>query len=256
MTTASVDLTGKVALVTGAASGIGYCSALAFADAGARVAVADQAASGGEETVAAIVEAGGEAFFISVDIRRAEEVEKNVDEVVARFGRIDCAHNNAGVLGTPFIKTADTDEQEWDHIFDVNAKGVWLSMKYEIPHMLGLGGGAIVNTASVAGLRGSAAFPIYAASKHAVVGLTKSAAVQYAKLGVRINAVCPGVIETPMVDVGFGADGTREKIVSAHPIGRLGQPEEIAAAAVWLCSDASGFVAGHTLTVDGGMTAG
>ncbi|MEM7252183.1 MAG: SDR family oxidoreductase [Pseudomonadota bacterium] len=251
------DLNGKIALVTGGASGIGRETALAFARAGARVAVADFQTDGGESTVGAIRDAGGDAHFFSVDVRRDESVSALVANVIETFGGLDCAHNNAGVLGQPFSKTADVDEAEWDQIFDVNAKGVWLSMKYELKHMLGAGGGAIVNTASVAGLVGSRAFPLYCASKHAVVGLTKSAAVQYAKAGVRINAVCPGVIDTPMAQVGFGNDdGVSEQLAASHPLGRMGQPLDIADAVVWLCSGESAFITGHMLAVDGGMTAG
>jgi NAD(P)-dependent dehydrogenase (short-subunit alcohol dehydrogenase family) len=179
-----------------------------------------------------------------------------VAKAVAAYGRLDCAHNNAGILGTPFSSITDCTEEEWDRIMSVNLKGIWLCLKYEIPHMVQQGGGVIVNTASTAGLVGSAAFPIYDTSKHGVVGLTKSAALQYAKAGIRINAVCPGTIRTPMAEQGIRANPQFEEAsIARHPLGRLGTPEEIAAAVVWLCSDAASFVTGHTLTVDGGLLA-
>lgn len=247
---------GKVALVTGGGSGIGRAAALTFAREGARVVVVDVAATGGTETVRMIQNAGGDATFVKTDVTRATEVEAMLARTIAVYGRLDCAHNNAGIMGTPFVRLTECTEAEWDQLMGVNLKGVWLCMKAEIPQMLRQGGGAIVNTASTAGLVGSASFPIYAASKHGVVGLTRSAALQYAKAGIRINAVCPGTTRTPMALQGIRANPQFEDAtIARHPIGRLGEPEEIAAAVVWLCSDAASFVIGHTLAVDGGLIA-
>src|SRR5215510_5244914 len=233
-------LKGKVAVVTGASSGIGRASALVFAREGAKVVVADVIVTGGEETVRLIKAAGGEAM---------------VNTAVATYGRLDCAHNNAGVEGA-MGTTADYTEADWDRVIRVNLTGVWLCMKYEIPQMLKEGGGAIVNTASGAGLVGVPRMPAYIASKHGVVGLTRTAALEYAKSGVRVNAVCPGVIQTPMVErVTAKRPGMAERMAAAEPVGRMGQPEEIAEAVVWLCSDAASFVTGHAMSVDGGAVA-
>jgi NAD(P)-dependent dehydrogenase (short-subunit alcohol dehydrogenase family) len=248
-------LKGKVALVTGASSGIGRASALTFARAGARVVVADVVVAGGEETVRLITAAGGEAIFVKADMAKAAEVEAMVNTAVAAFGRLDCAHNNAGIEGVT-ATTSDYPEDDWERVININLKGVWLCMKYEIPQMLKQGGGAIVNTASGAGLAGVPRMPAYVASKHGVVGLTKTAALEYAKAGIRVNAVCPGVIQTPMVErVASSRPGMIEKMIAAEPIGRMGKPEEIAEAAVWLCSDAASFVTGHAMSVDGGALA-
>lgn len=247
--------TGKSVLVTGAAGGIGRAAAIAFAREGARVAVCDIDAAGGEQTVAQIIQAGGEAFFARADISKAAEVEALIGKVVATYGRLDCAFNNAGIE-IEHLPLASADEEIFDRIMNVNVKGVWLCMKHEIQQMLQQGGGVIVNTASVAGLVGAPLQPIYAASKHAVVGMTKTAAAEYGKAGIRINSVCPGIIRTPMLDRALEREPRREKhIVKAHPIGRLGEAEEIANAALWLCSDSASFVTGHQLAVDGGLTA-
>lgn len=246
---------GKVALVTGGSSGIGRATALLFAKEGAKVVVADVTVPGGEETVQMIKAAGGDAIFVKADMAKAAEVEAMVQKAVATYGRLDCAHNNAGIEGTT-KKTHDYDEADWDRVIAINVKGVWLCMKYQIPQMLKQGSGAIVNTASGAGLLGVPQMPAYVASKHAVVGLTKTAALEYAKAGIRVNAVCPGVIKTPMVDRMTNLrPGRMERMAAAEPIGRMGKPEEIAAAVVWLCSDASSFVTGLPMPVDGGITA-
>jgi NAD(P)-dependent dehydrogenase (short-subunit alcohol dehydrogenase family) len=252
---AAQAFTGKVVLVTGAAGGIGRAAALAFAREGARVAVCDISAAGGEETVAMIRQAGGEALFIKADVSREAEVESLVAQTVSAFGRLDCAFNNAGIEEES-KPLGEADEALFDRIMAVNVKGAWLCMKHEIRQMLKQGGGAIVNTASVAGLVGAPLQPIYAASKHAVVGMTKTAAAEYGRAGIRINSVCPGVIRTEMLVRALEREPRREKsIVKVHPIGRLGEAEEIANAAVWLCSDAASFVTGHQLAVDGGLTA-
>lgn len=249
------ELAGKTALITGGGSGIGRATALAFARAGARVAVADVAPEGGQETVASIVRAGGTAFFVPCDVTEAEQVAALVAAVVARWGTLDCAFNNAGIGGA-LGNTADCAEENWQRVLAVNLTGVFHCMKYEIRQMLTQGGGAIVNTASAAGLVGAQGIPAYAASKHGVVGLTKTAAVEYARKGIRVNSVCPGWVETPMLGALGGSNARFEQgIVRFHPIGRLGTPEEIAAAVVWLSSDAASFATGLNMSVDGGLTA-
>ena len=249
-------LVGKVALVTGAGSGIGRASACAFAVEGAKVVVADVDAAGGEETVRRIESAGGEAIFARADVTRAAEVEALVDRAVGTYGRLDCAHNNAGIYGA-LAPIADYPEEVWDRVIAVNLKGVWLCLKYEVAAMLQQGSGAIVNTSSVAGLvgagRGSSA---YFASKHGVVGLTRDIALECAASGIRVNAVCPGVIPTPLVDRAFGTGPEVEAGLRArHPLGRMGTLQEVAEAVVWLCSDATAFITGHALPIDGGWSA-
>lgn len=241
----------KIALITGGSSGIGRATALAFAREGAKVVVASRGVEGGEETVRLIKDIGGEAFFVKTDVAKASEVEALVNKVIETYGRLDIAFNNAGVEGLvkPVIEQTEAD---FDLVMDINVKGVWLSMKYQIPQMLKQGGGAIVNTSSVLGLVGSAGISPYVASKHAVLGLTKTAALEYAKSNIRVNAVAPGAIETERLN--RFTDGNSEAMAEYHPLGRIGKPEEIAEAVVWLCSDAASFITGHTLTVDGGFT--
>ena len=246
---------GKVVLVTGAAGGIGRAAALAFGRASACVVVADTSVDGGHATAAMIVEAGGKALFVQCNVTRANEVEALIDKTVSYYGRLDCAFNNAGIE-EEHLPLGDVDEALFDRIMNVNVKGTWLCMKYEIRQMLKQGGGSIVNTASVAGLVGAPTQPVYAASKHAVVGMTKTAAAEYARAGIRINSVCPGVVNTPMMARALEREPLREKkLRNVHPMGRFGEPSEIASAAMWLCSDQSSFVTGHQLAVDGGLTA-
>jgi NAD(P)-dependent dehydrogenase (short-subunit alcohol dehydrogenase family) len=248
-------LEGKAALVTGASSGIGRAAALAMAREGARVLVADMTEGAGNETVELIRKAGGEAVFAKINVAQPSDTAMMVTAAVKAFGRLDCAFNNAGVSGK-IARTADDTEENFDHIMAVNLRGVWLCMKYEIQQMLTQGGGAIVNTASAAGLVGSHGMPAYTASKHGVIGLTKTAALEYARARVRVNAVCPGVIDTAMV-AGMVASHPRLKdaLVGVEPIARMGQPSEIGEAVTWLLSDYASFVTGCSLPVDGGMTA-
>jgi NAD(P)-dependent dehydrogenase (short-subunit alcohol dehydrogenase family) len=245
------QVAGRIVLVTGGGSGIGRAAALTFAREGGRVVVSDIVVEGGEETVRMIKAANGEALFVKTDVSKAAEVEVLIQTVIDTYGRLDCAFNNAGIEGA-IVPTADYPEAAWDRTMAINLKGVWLCLKYEIPQMLKQGGGAIVNTASVGGLVGTAMISAYVASKHGVVGLTKTAALEYAKAGIRVNAVCPGVILTPMVQ---RLPELLEAFTAAEPIGRLGKPEEIAEAVVWLCSDAASFVTGHAMAVDGGYVA-
>ena len=245
----------RVALVTGASSGIGRATALVFAREGAKVVVADLNVVGGQETVQLVKAAGGEAVFVETDVAQADSVEAMVQTALDTYGRLDCAHNNAGVEGV-LSRTAEQTEQDWEPVIRINLKGVWLCMKYELPYMVQQGSGAIVNTASGAGLIGVKRMAAYVASKHGVIGLTKTAALEYAKSGVRVNAVCPGVIQTAMVErVSGRRPDVLEKMIAAEPIGRSGQPEEIAESVVWLCSDAASFVTGHAMAVDGGAVA-
>ncbi len=250
-----VDLENKIVLITGAGSGIGRATAVLFAKAGAKLALVDIDPQGGQETAEMITSHGSEALFIQADVSKADQVMGMVEEAVAQYGRLDCAFNNAGIEGAP-TRTMDVTEGDFDHIIAVNLKGVWLCMKYELAQMVRQGHGNIVNTASVAGLVGAHSLPVYAASKHGVVGLTRSAAVEYARKGIRVNAVCPAVIRTPMVERGMGVFPELEKaMVGNNPSKRLGEADEVAEAVLWLCSDASSFTNGATLTVDGGMTA-
>jgi NAD(P)-dependent dehydrogenase (short-subunit alcohol dehydrogenase family) len=246
---------GKIALVTGGGSGIGRATALALAREGAKVMIADYVPEGGDRTVKMIKEKGGDASFVHADVSVTKQVEMMVNKTVETYGRIDCAFNNAGVEG----KVADTmlcSEEVFDRTIAINLKGVWLCMKYELPQMLKQGGGSIVNTASVAGLRGFVGLPAYNASKHGVVGLTRTAALEFATKNIRVNCVCPGVILTPMVErLMDGSAYGKAELEAQEPIGRMGKPEEIAEGVVWLSSDASSFVTGHPLVIDGGWVA-
>ena len=247
---------GKVALVTGAGGGIGRATALAFAREGAGVVASDIAGAGGEETARLVGDAGGDAVHVACDVTRPAEVEALVAAAVDTFGRLDCAHNNAGVEGA-YGRTADCEEENFDRTCAVNLKGVFLCLKAEIAHMTVQGGGAIVNTASVAGVEGAKNLPAYVASKHGVMGLTRTAALEYATRGIRVNAVCPGPIRTRMLEAIMEENPRMEPaMVAAVPMRRLGAPEEIAEAVIWLCSDRAAYVTGHGLVVDGGFTAG
>jgi NAD(P)-dependent dehydrogenase (short-subunit alcohol dehydrogenase family) len=242
------DLAGKVAFVTGAASGIGRASALAFAAHGAAVMAADLNEAAGEKTAETIRAGGGKAAFVRCDVTDAASVQAAIAATVAAFGRLDCAHNNAGILGTPGA-FADYPEELFDRVIATNLRGVFLCMKYELQHMLAQGGGAIVNTSSVAGILGSPGLCAYNASKHGVIGLTKSAAVDCGPKNIRVNAVCPGFIDTPMTQGGFGS--VAERGAELHATGKVGRPEEVAEAVVWLCSDAASLVTGIAMPVDG-----
>jgi len=246
---------GKVALVTGGNAGIGKATAVAFAAAGARVVIAARRSAEGRQTAEEIQAKGGEAVFVETDVARPSDVEALVQKTVATYGRLDCAFNNAGVGGGGLLhEFAETD---WDRIVDINLKGVWLCMKYQIAQMLRQGGGAIVNNSSAAGLVGFARSPAYAASKHGVIGLSKSAALQYVSHGIRINAICPGLIMTAMIERAFASGpGVKEWYESKQPMGRGGHPEDVARAVVWLCSEAASFVTGVAFPVDGGVLAG
>jgi NAD(P)-dependent dehydrogenase (short-subunit alcohol dehydrogenase family) len=245
----------KVALVTGGGSGIGRATALAFAREGARVVIGNRNVQRGEETVKMIQAGGGTASFRRTDVLIAADIEALVDHAMKTYGRLDAAFNNSGV-GGEVRPLAEQTEVGYDAVMDVNVKGVWLSMKYEIPRMLEHGGGAIVNNSSIAGLIGFPGLAIYVASKHAVIGLTKNAALEYSAQGIRVNAVNPAVIDTEMVDeLVIGAKTNKGEMAKLHPIGRIGRVEEVANAVLWLCSSKASFVTGHSLLVDGGFTA-
>ncbi len=234
---------------------MGRASALEFAAQGARVVLADYVPEGGERTAAVIRDKGGEATFVQVDVTNPAQVEALIKKVVETYGRLDCAHNNAGIEGI-ICPTADCTVDNWNRIIATNLTGVWLCMKYEIPEMLKQGGGAIVNTASAAGLEGIQNLPAYCASKHGVVGLTKAAAKDYAKAGLRVNAVCPGPIDTPMLErIAQVSRATIENAGTSTPMGRNGKPEEVARVVVWLCTDAASYVTGAAMPVDGGFVA-
>jgi NAD(P)-dependent dehydrogenase (short-subunit alcohol dehydrogenase family) len=251
-------LEGKVVLVTGGASGIGRAASVAFAREGAKVAIADLNLPGAEETARMIEDTGGAATAFEADVSKSDQVSSLIDKVVQSSGRLDCAFNNAGIMGRPGT-TVECTEENWDRVIAVNLKSVWLCMKYEIPHMEKQGGGSIVNTASIYGLAGAPDGIVYNAAKHGVIGATKVAALEYATAGIRVNAVCPGFIRTPLAFEGGVPPDTEPEVersmLSQTPVGRLGEPEDIAEAVVWLSSDAASFVTGHTMASDGGFLA-
>lgn len=244
----------RVALVTGGSSGIGRASSLAFAEAGAKVVIADVDTIGGEKSVGKIKELGEESLFVRADVSQAKEVESLIQQIIKTYGRLDCAHNNAGIEGD-VGKTNECSEENWDKVINTNLKSVWLCMKYEIPEMVRQKYGVIVNTSSVYGLVGSErGMPAYVASKHGIIGLTKTAALEYAKSGIRINAVCAGAVDTPFRDRLVNKTQGRYEDSERYPIGRIAYPREISEAVTWLCSDAASFITGSTIVIDGGLT--
>jgi len=253
--TMTKELEGKVGLVTGGTSGIGRETAELFAKAGAKVVVAGRREVEGEETVELVRAAGGDGLFVKTDVSKASEVEMLVRKTVEKYGRLDVAFNNAGIEGV-WVPIALQSEADWDRTIAINLKGVWLCLKYEIRQMLKQGGGAIVNMASIAGLAGTAGAAAYVASKHGVLGLTKTAALENAKSKIRINAVCPAAIETSMAERLFGDPQVHKFVLGCHPIGRFGRPAEVAEAVLWMCSDRASFMTGQSLVLDGGFLAG
>jgi NAD(P)-dependent dehydrogenase (short-subunit alcohol dehydrogenase family) len=251
-----MDFKGKVGIVTGGTSGIGRDAAILFAKEGAKVVVAGRREVEGSETLDLVRKAGGDGLFVKTDVSKAAEVRALVDKAAEKFGRLDFAFNNAGIEGK-WIPIAEQSEEDWDQTIDINLKGVWLCMKYEIQQMLKQGkGGAIVNMSSIAGMMGSAGAATYCASKHGVMGLTKSGALETARSGIRINAICPAVIETPMGERVFGGPEMRKYATSLHPLGRFGTPMEVAEAVVWMCSAHASFMTGQWIVLDGGFLAG
>lgn len=241
----------KVVIVTGASSGIGRATALAFAKEGAKVVVSDVNEKDGLATLEEIKKNQGEAHFIKCDVSSEADIKNLVDKTVEKFGKLDCAYNNAGIEGAP-CTTTECSTDNWDRTININLKGVWLCMKYQIPAMLKNGKGSIVNCSSIAGLVGFEAIPAYVASKHGVIGLTETAALEFSKSNIRVNAVCPGVIHTPMLE--RFTKGDEQAMAAQVPMGRIGKPEEIADSVVWLCSDRASYVTGQAIAVDGGWT--
>jgi len=252
----SKELENKVALITGGTTGIGRDTAVLFAKEGARVVFSGRREVEGNETLNLVRAEGGDGLFVKSDASKSVEVESLVQKAVEKYGRLDVAFNNAGVEGK-WVPLIEQTEENWDQVHGINLKGVWLSMKYEIRQMLKQGGGgAVVNMSSVAGLIGAAGAGVYVASKHGVLGLTKSAAIEYAPHGIRVNAVCPAVIETPMAERAFGEPAVAKRMLSLHPLGRFGKPMEVAKAVLWLCSDKSSFTTGQYIGIDGGLLIG
>ena len=250
----STEFQDKVAIITGASSGIGRITALKLAELGCCVVLASRREEQSRSVADAINSSGGKATFIRTDVSKAEEVERLTKEALTNYGRLDFAFNNAGIEGSHYISTEYYDEAVWDQVIDINLKGVWLSMKHQIPAMLETGGGSIVNMASVAGLIGGSIGIAYYASKHGVIGLTRAAAMEYAKKGIRVNAVCPAVIKTDMADRLFTEnDSIAQAVTDRHPLGRIGTPEEVADGVIFLLSDKASFITGHPLVIDGGL---
>jgi len=252
----SVSLAGKVAIVTGGSSGIGRATAIALAQAGARIAVASRRIAECTETVRLVEESGGEARVFQTDVTQPDQIEALIRNTVAVWGRLDIAFNNAGV-NPELMRTHECTEEGWSQTITINLTAVWLAMKYEIRQMLRGKGGVIINNASTAGLVGMRGSPAYSAAKGGVVQLTRTAALEYARAGIRINAVCPGFIRTPMLDSHIASSRDLEELLpQMQPMGRIGTPEEVAGAVLWLCSDSASFVTGHPLVIDGGLVAG
>jgi NAD(P)-dependent dehydrogenase (short-subunit alcohol dehydrogenase family) len=248
------DLEGKVTIITGGTTGIGRDAAVLFAEAGAKVVVAGRREKEGAETMEMVRKTGGEGIFVKTDVSKSAEVQNLVRKAVEKYGRVDCLFNNAGIEGV-WAPIVEQKEEDFAQVIAINLTGVWLCMKYVVPQMLKQGGGSIVNMSSVAGLMGAPGAAAYVASKHAVIGLTRSAALEYAMNNIRVNAVCPAVIETPMGERIFGGE-RHDAAVAMHPVGRLGRPREVAEAVLWMCSDKSSFMTGHELVVDGGLLTG
>lgn len=245
----------KVVIVTGGSSGLGRASAMAFSREGARVVIADVNEEGSLETVDMITQTGGSAFFVKTDVSKADQVARMVEETTRQYGRLDCAFNNAGIEGSAFL-TGEYPEDEWDRVIRINQKGVMLCMKYEIKEMLKQGGGSIVNNSSAGGIRAVPYQSAYSASKHAIIGLSRTAAVEYATRGIRVNAICPGFIDTGLTRIVIAKKPhLEEKYKKLVPMGRFGRAEEVAGTVVWLCSGAASFITGHALVIDGGASA-
>ncbi len=252
----SKDFENKVALITGGTTGIGRDTAVLFAKEGAKVVFTGRRETEGNETLGLVRAVGGDGLFLKSDVSKASDVQSFVQKTVAKYGRLDFAFNNAGVEGQ-WIPIVDQTEENWDYVQNINLKGLWLCLKYEVQQMLKQGsGGAIVNMSSVAGVRGFPGAGVYVASKHGVLGLTKVAALEYAAAGIRVNAVCPAVIETPMADRAFADPEVSKRVLAQHPLGRFGKPVEVAEAVLWLCSPKSSFTTGQYIAIDGGLLTG